>query len=193
MDLDGAAADELQDREVAAVMRMARVLFGVVSRSAMQADDALTLPQLRALVLVATSPTPVTISAVAAVLDVHLSSASRLCDRLVTAGWIDRRDSLADRRHLVLSVTDAGWTVLAAVMTHRRQAFIPILQQLTPRDRAAVRRSFDKFADAAGEPPTSLDHPPFGDRGRSGVQGARDTDPRDTDPRGPSSTAAGRP
>lgn len=146
-------------RDVAAVMRVSRVMFAVVIQSAAHVDDRLTLPQLRVLVLVSTSPTEVTPSAVAAALDVHLSSASRLCDRLVTAGWLDRNESTQDRRNLILSLTGDGSAVLASVMAHRRQVFTTILEQMTPNDRATVRRSFDTFADAAGDRASSLDHP----------------------------------
>lgn len=144
-------------RDVAAVMRVARVMFAVVIQSAAHVDDRLTLPQLRVLVLVSTSPTEVTPSAVAAALDVHLSSASRLCDRLVTAGWLDRNESSQDRRNLILSLTRDGSAVLASVMAHRRQAFATILEQMAPNDRATVSRSFHTFADAAGDRPSSLD------------------------------------
>jgi DNA-binding MarR family transcriptional regulator len=147
-------------REVSAVMRAARVMFAAFAQSIVSADEALTLPQLRALVLVATSPDPVSLSRMANELDVHLSSASRLCDRLVNAGWVARADSPEDRRHLALSLTSDGLAVVTAVMTHRRQAFTAILEQLTPRDRAAVRRGFEKFADAAGIEPSSLDRMP---------------------------------
>lgn len=148
-------------RDVTAAMRVARVMFAAVVKSMAHVDEGLTLPQLRVLVMVATSPTEMTPSSVAAALDVHPSSASRLCDRLVTAGWLDRHESPQDRRHLVLSLTDDGSAVLTSVMAHRRQAFTTILEQMTPKDRATVRRSFHAFADAADDQPSSIDRDPF--------------------------------
>lgn len=144
--------------DVAAMMRVARIVFAVVVRSVGHADNGLTMPQLRALVLVASSSTEVTTSSVAAALDVDLSTASRMCGRLVNAGWLDRRESPQDRRNLLLSLTPEGSAVLATVMTHRRAAFTTILAQLPAEDRAAVRRSFDTFAYAAGVEATSLDY-----------------------------------
>lgn len=152
--------DDLPD-DVAAVMRMARLMLAAVVRSAAHTDEGLTLRQLRVLVLVADAATPVTPSVVAAAVDVHLSSASRLCDRLVTAGWLDRQESPQDRRNLILRLTSDGSAVLAAVMAHRRQAFATILEQMEPRDRAAVHDSFTLFADAAGDQPSILDHDGF--------------------------------
>lgn len=147
--------------EVAAVMRMARLMLATVLRSAAHVDERLTPRQLRVLVLIADSSTAVTPSAVAAALDVHLSSASRLCDRLVTAGWLDRQESLHDRRNLILSLTGEGSAVLASVMAYRRQTFLTILEQMTPGDRSTVCASFDMFANAADDQPSRLDREMF--------------------------------
>lgn len=149
---EGRAADD-----VAAVMRMARLMLATVVRSAAHVDERLTPRQLRVLVLVADSPTAVTPSAVAAALDLHLSSASRLCDRLVSAGWLDRQESPQDRRNFILSLTGDGSAVLAGVMAYRRQTFTTILEQMTPGDRSTVCDSFDRFADAADDQPSRLD------------------------------------
>lgn len=54
----------------------------------------------------------------------HLSDAliasrtnvTRLADELVAAGWVDRRPSLADRRRVELSLTDAGRALLTRVL-----------------------------------------------------------------------------
>lgn len=161
-------------QDVAAVMRMARLMLAAVVRSAAHVDEGLTLRQLRVLVLVADSSTAVTPSVVAAALDVHLSSASRLCDRLVTAGWLDRQESPQDRRNLILSLTTDGSAVLAAVMAHRRQAFTAILEQMTPSDRVIVYDSFTAFANAAGDQPSILDRDTFSGYGSEGLnnQGA---------------------
>lgn len=149
--------DDDLPQDVAAVMRMARLMLAAVVRSAAHVDEKLTLRQLRVLVLVADSTTAVTTSVVAAALDVHLSSSSRLCDRLVTAGWLDRQESPQDRRNLILSLTNDGVALLVAVMAHRRQAFTAILEQMAPSDRATVYDSFTMFADAAGDQPSILD------------------------------------
>ena len=111
---DPAVADDVD-----AVMRAARVISAIIAESIAQADDAVTLPPLRTLVLVATRP-DVDASAVAASLDIHLSNASRLCDRLMQTGLPARQQSTVDRRNLVLSLTPAGSGLLSSVMEHRR-------------------------------------------------------------------------
>ncbi len=147
----GISADDLD-----VVMRAARVFSSVVASSVAQVDDLVTSPQLRVLVLVATRE-EVTASVVAAALDVHLSSASRLCDRLVMSGFLERTTSLTDRRNILLSLTAEGSRLLGRIMEHRRQTFAGILTQMAEADRQSLNRCLTVFADAAGEPPeTSL-------------------------------------
>ena len=69
---------------------------------------------------------------------VHPSNATRACDRLVAAGLLDRRDNPADRRHLLLTLTDAGRELVDGVMDRRRVAIGQILQRMPPEDRAQL-------------------------------------------------------
>ena len=142
------------DPDLDAVMRASRVIAGIVAESVAQAGDAITMPQLRALVLVATR-SDVNASAVAAALDVHPSNATRLLDRLVQAGLLDRRDAATDRRNVELSLTTEGVNLLDSVMEHRRQAFERILSRMRPAERRRLGTALHAFADAAGEPPES--------------------------------------
>jgi DNA-binding MarR family transcriptional regulator len=87
------------ERDLDALMRASRVIAGVVAESIAQAGDEVTAPQLRTLVLVATR-SGVNASAVASALGIHPSNATRMLDRLVQAGLLDRRDSPSDRRRI---------------------------------------------------------------------------------------------
>lgn len=62
------------------LMNAARIFAATTAESVAQIGDTVTLPQLRILVLASTRPS-VNNSDVAQALDVHLSSASRTCDR----------------------------------------------------------------------------------------------------------------
>lgn len=135
-----------------AIMRASRVIAGIVAESVAQAGEAITMPQLRALVLVATRP-DINASAVAAALDVHPSNATRLLDRLVQAGLLERRDAASDRRNVELSLTPDGVRLVDSVMDHRRQAFERILARLRPAERQRLGAALHAFADSAGEPP----------------------------------------
>ncbi len=132
-------------------MRAARVFSGVVAASLARVGDVVTPPQLRVLVLVGLREN-VNASAVADELDVHLSSASRLIDRLVTAGLLARRDSPVDRRHVQLSLTEAGSRLLDEIMEHRRSMLAAILSRMSAADRRTLRACLSRFSEAAGEP-----------------------------------------
>lgn len=101
------------------MMRAARVFSAVIASSLAQAGDVVTWPQLRVLVLVATRP-DATATDVADALDIHLSSASRLCDRLVNAQLVQRHTSTTDRGNLLLSLTPKGSELIELIMKHRR-------------------------------------------------------------------------
>jgi len=138
------------DQETAIVMRAARVFAGVTAESIAQAGDVVTPPQLRVLVL-ASSQEPLNTSGVAAALDVHLSNASRICDRLVVAGLLNRRDSPTDRRTVELTLTERGAELVATVLSHRRAAFHRILRRMAPPDRAILVDGLAALCDAAGD------------------------------------------
>lgn len=71
----------------------------------------------RVLVAVSTQ----SIAAVQHVAD-HLTRTSRLCDRLVVKGLVNRADDPANRRELVLTLTPDGIRVVREVMRRRRGA-----------------------------------------------------------------------
>lgn len=143
-------ADDSADVE--AVMAAARVLVAVSARSAAGIDDRVTLPQLRLLVMISRSPA-MNLGAVAQGLGVHPSNATRLVERLVVAGLVDRRDDPADRRNLVLDLTADGRDLLDQVMEHRRTAIREILGRMPAGRRRALMPVMRAFADAGGETP----------------------------------------
>ena len=143
--------------EVDAVMAASRAIVALTARSL--AGTALTLPQLRVLAFLSeqsaqagTEGGAATLGAVAAVLRVHPSNATRTCDRLVAAGLLDRRDNPADRRHLLLTLTDAGRELVHGVMDRRRAAIGQILRAMPAADRAQLATVLTRFAQAGGEP-----------------------------------------
>jgi DNA-binding MarR family transcriptional regulator len=142
----GPSADQID-----AVLRASRALVGIVAASVAALDDDVTVPQLRVLVMVDTKG-PLNLTTVAAGLGVNPSNASRICDRLIRAGLLDRQDSPDDRRHITLSLTDAGRRLVNKLMKHRRTAIIRVLRDMDPDDRELLTTALDRFARAAGEP-----------------------------------------
>ena len=137
--------------QVDAVSRASRALVGIAAASIASVDDDVTLPQWRVLVMVDTRGS-LNLSAVAAGLDVNPSNASRICDRLIKAGWLDRQESPTDRRNITLSLTAAGRRLVTKVVRHRRRAITKALRGMAPGDRELLATAFDQFATAAGEP-----------------------------------------
>src|SRR4029078_9681087 len=84
------------DAATQALLVASRALVGVAARSLAGVDDV-TLPQYRAL-CVLTRPVSVTIGDLAMTLDIHRSTATRLCDRLERKGLIRRRPGVSDDR-----------------------------------------------------------------------------------------------
>lgn len=138
--------------DVEAVMLAARVLVAVSAQSVAALDDSVTLPQLRVLVMVA-SRGPLNLGAVARGLGVHPSNATRVCERLVVAGLLDRRDDPVDRRNLALDLTSQGRDLVDRVMDHRRVAIAEILGRMPASRRRALVPVLRSFATAGGEVP----------------------------------------
>jgi len=138
--------------DVEAVMAAARVLVAVSAQSVAGVDDVVTLPQLRALVMIA-SRQAMNLGAVAQGLGVHPSNATRLVERLVVAGLVDRSDDPGDRRNLVLGLSAAGHDLVERVMDHRRVAIGKILERMPAGRRRALVPVLRSFADAGGETP----------------------------------------
>ena len=145
-DTEGPSADQID-----AVSRASRALVGIAAASIASVDDNVTVPQWRVLVMVDTRG-PLNLAAVAAGLDVNPSNASRICDRLTKAGWLDRQESPTDRRNITLSLTADGRRLVTKVVRHRRRAITKVLRGMAPSDRELLATAFDQFATAAGEP-----------------------------------------
>jgi len=137
--------------DVEATMLAARALVGISARSLAEVDDVVTPPQLRVLVMIA-SRGPLNLGAVARVLGVHASNATRACDRLVAAGLLDRQDDPADRRNLYLQLTAQGRALVDGVMDRRRRAIAEVLDRMPALQRTALVPVLESFAEAAGEP-----------------------------------------
>lgn len=155
MSAQRAVADDLS-RQADAVMRAAQVFVGVVASSVAAVEDEVTLPQLRVLVRIAIEGR-LNLGQVAEALGVHSSNATRVVDRLVVAGLLDRRDDPADRRYLVLELTAKGHDLVERVMTRRRSSILEVLGRMSPTRRRTLAGALESFAEAAGPLPDSED------------------------------------
>lgn len=137
--------------QVESVMRASRALVGITAASIMTVDDVVTVPQLRVMMMIATRGA-MNLAAVADALQVNPSNASRLVDRLLRVGLVDRREAPTDRRNIALTLTADGQALVDGVIRHRRNAIRRALRQMTPERRDLLATVLEDFATAAGEP-----------------------------------------
>jgi DNA-binding MarR family transcriptional regulator len=135
-----------------AVLVASRALVGVAARSLAETEDTVTLVQYRALVVLAARG-ETNVGTLAEALAVHQSTATRLCDRLVKRGLVERRSPPQSRREVVVSLTRAGHALLRSVTDKRRAEIDEIMARLPAKQRTEVSDAFLLFADAAGETP----------------------------------------
>lgn len=135
-----------------ALLDASRALVAVAARSLADVDDV-TLPQFRALVLLTQAAT-VTVGDLAEALDIHPSTATRLCDRLDRKALIRRHPGVsADRRETTVTLTAKGRRLVGRVTDRRRRDLAAIAAAMAPKDREHAIESLTAFAQAAGELP----------------------------------------
>jgi DNA-binding MarR family transcriptional regulator len=146
----GAACPSTEHIE--AVRLASRVLVAVTAQSLARVEDRVTLPQYRILVILA-SRGPQNLRSVAEGLGVNPSAVTRLCDKLVSAGLIQRSDDPADRRYLKLRLTTDGHQLVQSVIDQRSAAIATVLAKMPPQLCDDLLPALRAFADAAGEIP----------------------------------------
>jgi DNA-binding MarR family transcriptional regulator len=144
-DQDGAAV-------TSALLTASRVLVAVSVRSLSAAEDQVTLPQFRLLVVL-DSHGETKLVALAGLLGVNSSTALRMVDRLTAAGFVSRRPNPKSRREVLLQLTKTGQQIVDAVTARRREEISTIVAKMAVEDRAGLVTALHAFACAGGELP----------------------------------------
>jgi len=131
------------------LLRTARLVVGVSVRAADQIGEA-SLVQLRALTVISDAG-EANLVQLAEGMGVTVSTTSRLVDRLIAAGLVDRRPSEVTRREVSISLTDTGRAVLQRYDDLRVQALRVRLDQLGPEQRAAAVAALADLVTTAPE------------------------------------------
>jgi DNA-binding MarR family transcriptional regulator len=76
------------------------------------------------------------------------TTATRLVDRLVASGLVERRDLPADRRVSVVGLTADGVELVGQVVARRQRVFCDVLTALEPDERMELVRLTAKAAEA---------------------------------------------
>ena len=138
----------------AAVDDAAQALLSVWNAAREEATPRLSWPQLSAL-LVVERAAGINLRGLAGELKMLLSSASRLCDRLVASGMVERVPGRADRREIALYLTPSSRQLLDDLRLTRRAMLASVLERMSPAARAALLRGLTDFAAAADPAPRS--------------------------------------
>jgi DNA-binding MarR family transcriptional regulator len=120
----------------------ARGLLALSTQAVSNLPGGLSLTQLRALAA-AEQVGSCTLGTLAEALVISTSSASRLVDRLVAAGVLDRRLSETNRREVTVEVTTAGRRLLRAYESARRAVFAELLRKLSAGETRALLRGLE--------------------------------------------------
>ena len=132
-------------------MLASRAFVGLTARSLAGIDGDVTLPQFRALVVLAVRGPQRSID-IAEELRVNPSTGTRMCDRLVRKGLVRRTRSSSDRRVVRLRLTKAGHDIVEQVMDRRRAELERLVAATADLWEPVVTQALCAFAEAAGEP-----------------------------------------
>ncbi|BCJ51730.1 hypothetical protein Asp14428_32050 [Actinoplanes sp. NBRC 14428] len=132
----------------AAVDDAAPALLAAWDAARERATPRLSWPQLNAL-LVVEREEGINLRGLASRLKMILSSASRLCDRLVASGMVERVPGRADRREIALYLTPSSRQLLDDLRRTRREILADVLRRMSPAGRAALIRGLTEFSAAA--------------------------------------------
>ena len=144
-------AGEIDDL-VTAVLTASRVLVSVAARSLETVRNAVTLTQFRTLVVLH-SRRGTNLNGLAAEVGVTASTAVRMVDKLVTAGYVTRRDNPDNRREVQLALTASGRRLVERVTEARRREIATIVAAMPTRRHGELVAALTAFAEAAHEPP----------------------------------------
>jgi DNA-binding MarR family transcriptional regulator len=133
-----------------AVLRASRALVGVAAQSLAQTEANLTLVQYRALVALGLNGEQ-NVGTLAETLGIHPSTATRLCDRLVAKGLMERMTSEESRREVTLALSPAGTALVRAETDSRRRAIRRIVERLDGETQLEIIESVRALVDAAEE------------------------------------------
>jgi DNA-binding MarR family transcriptional regulator len=148
--------DQVSSHEqlVDALLSASRVMVGLAARSLADLDSDVTLPQYRALVVLA-SRGPQRVVDISAELNVSSSTGTRMCERLVRKGLVRRERSDTDRREVRLTLTVDGEYLVNEVTRRRRSELTRIVDTVPDVWHEPLATALRSLAVTAGELPDS--------------------------------------
>ena len=128
-------------------MATSRVMTAVVARTISGSAHAISVPQLRLLVMLRYEGI-LNVKAIAEGLGVNSSNVSRACERLVKSGLVLRTEAEHDRRNVAISLTPEGQRLVDSLMDARAELLAGVVDVMRPADRRRLIQSLTAFLAA---------------------------------------------
>lgn len=138
-------AETTQDELTAAALDALWEFVGIADASLVAAAVPVTLTQFRALTMIARHG-PMAATALARLVGVAPSTATRMCDRLVRDDLLARHPSVQDRRVVTLSLTRRGEAVVHDVTEWRRGDLAERFADIDDDRRAQLASALEECA-----------------------------------------------
>ena len=127
----------------------------------------LTMPQVRVLFLLLDRTEPSSrMSGLASTLDVSMSSATGLVDRLVEKGLVSRWPDQEDRRSVLCALSDDGRELAQRLLAARRHRWEERLMPMSEDDLEKVRQAMELVLTATRRAATESEQAAAGTLGR---------------------------
>ncbi|MFR0354878.1 MarR family winged helix-turn-helix transcriptional regulator [Streptomyces sediminimaris] len=146
------------DEVTRAVVTASRLLMAVSARSLAEVEERVTLPQFRMLVVLHVRGATKLV-ALADLLEVAPSTATRMVDRLIAAGLAHRQTNPGNRRETLLGLTGEGRRTVQDVTSRRRAEIAGIVAGLESLQRRTLVEALEAFNAAGGELPVPDEDP----------------------------------
>ncbi|HET9126516.1 MAG TPA: MarR family transcriptional regulator [Propionibacteriaceae bacterium] len=141
--------------DILAFQLATRDLVDLATRSVDAAAPGVSLPQMRLMFALSDSG-PIPSSTLARSVGVSPSSVTRMVDRLVRAGLVDRRENTGNRSMVTLTLTDAGGELVCRVLAWRHAEWERLLSTIPPDDRQVAARVLGAIHEAVAGLPASV-------------------------------------
>ena len=129
---------------MAAFERLTQALIGITAQSLDALDGAVTVAQFR-LLRTLDDLGRVSCTTLATALGTAASSVTRLVDKLEAAGLVARGADPHSRAIVTVEVSEAGHTVVAAVLARRHELLESVLDAMTPDEREHAAQAAARF------------------------------------------------
>lgn len=150
------AADDSVDAITDALLVVSRVLVAISARSIAHADQTLTIPQFRTLVIMS-NVGPVKLTRLAQLLGLPPDTVALMVQPLVSAGLVVRAADSALSWDTVADVSRRGRTVVNQVTTMRRAEIANVVSMIPLHQRRGLVTTLSAFSVVSGETVVDVD------------------------------------